>query len=92
MKFLVDDIDAIRKELNIDKLNILGHSWGAVLATHYASRYPDRVKRIIFSNPAMLSRDYDQDAAALVKQKSIAADSIDRARIFGSGTLDNKKL
>lgn len=91
MKFLVDDIEAIRKEMNIDKLNILAHSWGAVLATHYASQYPDRIKRIIYSNPAMLSRDYDQDAAVLVKQKSIAADSIDRARIFGSGTLDNKK-
>ena len=91
MKFLVDDIESIRKEFNIDKLNILSHSWGAVLATHYASQYPDFVKRIIFSNPAMLNRDYDQDAAALVKQKSIAADSTDRARIFGSGTLDNKK-
>lgn len=91
IKFLVDDIDAIRKELKVEKLNILAHSWGAVLAAHYASQYPDHVKRIIFSNPAMLSRDFDQEAAALVKQKTTTADSVERANIFGSGTLDPKK-
>ena len=91
IKFLVDDIEAIRNELKVEKLNILAHSWGAVLAAHYASRYPDHVKSIIFSNPAMLNRDFDQDAAALVKEKTTKTDSIDRANIFGSGTLDPKK-
>lgn len=91
MKLFVEDIDAIRKELKVEKLNILAHSWGAVLAAHYASQYPDRVKRIIFSNPAMLSRDFDQEAAGIVKQRTTKADSADRARIFGSGTLDTKK-
>ena len=91
MKLLVDDIEAIRKDLGVEKLNILAHSWGAVLAVHYASQYPDRINRFIFSNPAMLSREFDQEAAALVKQKTTKADSIDRANIFGSGTLDTKK-
>jgi proline iminopeptidase len=91
LKFLMDDIEAIRKEFKIAKLNVLAHSWGAVLASHYASQYPDRINRIIFSGPAMLSRDYDQEAAALVKQKTTAADSIDRAKIFGSGTLNTQK-
>jgi proline iminopeptidase len=91
MRFLVEDIEAIRKELNVEKVNILAHSWGAVLAAHYASQYPDRIKRFIFSNPAMLSREFDQEAAVLVKQKTTKVDSVDRANIFGSGTLDNKK-
>jgi len=91
LKFLVDDIEGIRKELGVEKLNILAHSWGAVLAVHYASQYPDRIKRFIFSNPAMLNREFDQDAAALVKQRTTKADSIDRANIFGSGTLNPKK-
>jgi proline iminopeptidase len=91
MKFLVDDIEAIRKEFNITKLNILAHSWGAVLATHYASLHPYNIRRFIYSNPAMLSRDYDQEAAALVKRKTTPADSIDRAKIFGSGTLNPQK-
>jgi proline iminopeptidase len=91
LKFLMEDIEAIRKEFKITKLNILAHSWGAVLATHYASKYPNRIERIIYSNPSMLSRDYDQAAAALVKQKTTETDSVDRATIFGSGTLDTQK-
>jgi proline iminopeptidase len=91
MKLLVEDIEAIRKELKVEKVNILAHSWGAVLAAHYASQYPDRIKRFIFSNPSMLSREFDQEAAALVKQKTTKADSVDRAAIFGSGPLDIKK-
>ncbi len=91
MKLLVDDIEGIRKELGVEKLNILAHSWGAVLAVHYASQYPDRINRFIFSNPAMLSREFDQEAAALVKQKTTTTDSVDRANIFGSGALDTKK-
>jgi len=91
LKFLIEDIEAIRKQFKIEKLNILAHSWGAVLASHYASKYPNRIARIIYSNPSMLSRDYDQEAAALVKQKTTAADSVDRAKIFGSGTLDTRK-
>ena len=91
MKLLVEDIEAIRKELKVEKVNILAHSWGAVLAAHYASQYPDRIKRFIFSNPAMLSREFDQEAAAIVKQKTTKADSVERASILGSGALDIKK-
>src|SRR5690348_13185350 len=48
LTFLVEDIEAIRKEFKIAKLNILAHSWGAVLASHYASEHPDRIESIIF--------------------------------------------
>jgi len=92
MKFLVDDIEAIRKEFNITKFNILAHSWGAVLATHYAAQHRDKIRRLIYSNPAMLSRDYDQEAAALVKRKTTPADSVERAKIFGGGTLNPQKF
>src|SRR6186713_97691 len=43
LKFLVDDIEEIRKVLNAEKINILAHSWGVVLAIRYALRYPGRI-------------------------------------------------
>ena len=91
LKFLTDDIDAIRKELKVEKLKILGHSWGAVLAAHYALRYSAQVDRLILSNPAMFNRDYDGEAADILKQKTTKQDSTDRARILASGNLDAKK-
>ncbi len=91
INFLVDDLEALRKELKIGKLNLLAHSWGAVLATQYALVYPQNVEAIIYSNPAMLSREYDQEAATLLKAKATKSDSVQRAEIIKNGNLDAPK-
>lgn len=91
MKFLVEDIEAIRQELKIEKLNILGHSWGAVLAAHYGLHHPQRIKKLIFSNPSLFSREYDEQASALLKQKLTKEDSLAQAQIMSGGNLDSKK-
>jgi proline iminopeptidase len=83
--FLVEDLEAIRKELKVEKLNLLAHSWGSVLATHYAIAYPDHVRKIIYSNPAMLSREYDREAQELTKKKITKEDSLLRARLLAGG-------
>jgi len=44
---LVDDIEAIRLFLNIDKLLLFGGSWGSTLALAYAQTYPDAVSALI---------------------------------------------
>ncbi|MFZ6012397.1 MAG: alpha/beta fold hydrolase [Bacteroidota bacterium] len=91
MKFFTDDIEAIRKILKADKLNILAHSWGAVLAVRYGMVYPENVSKMILSNPAMLSREYDHEAAQLIKQKTSKEDSVERAQLTAAGALDVKK-
>lgn len=88
IKLMVDDIEDIRKELGIEKLNILSHSWGGVLAAWYGITYPSHVKKLIFCDPAMFSREYDAEAAALMRQKSTKQDSVDRAQIMAKGDLD----
>ncbi len=37
---LIDDIEALRKELNIERWLLFGGSWGATLALAYAQRHP----------------------------------------------------
>ena len=91
-KFFADDLEAIRKELNVKKLNLLAHSWGAVVAVHYALAYPDRVNKIIFSNPALLSREFDGEARTIMKKRISKEDSTQQAAIFASSDLmDSKK-
>ena len=41
------DLEAIRRHLGTTRLTLLGHSWGAGLAAHYARAYPDHVARLI---------------------------------------------
>jgi proline iminopeptidase len=44
---LVDDIEAIRNQLNIDKFVLFGGSWGSTLALAYAQTYPGAVSALI---------------------------------------------
>ena len=43
----MEDLEAIRKHLGLEKLTLLGHSWGAAPAALYAMQYPERVRRMI---------------------------------------------
>ena len=43
----VKDLEALRLHLKIDQLTLIGHSWGGMLSMDYASKHPDRVKKLI---------------------------------------------
>ena len=55
---LIDDIEAIRKKLNIDKWVLFGGSWGATLALLYAEHYPQHILGIILRG-TFLARKQD---------------------------------
>lgn len=40
-----------------DPVNVVGHSWGGMLATAYAGRYPDRVDHLIVAEPGILTNE-----------------------------------
>lgn len=46
----VEDIEGIRKALGYDKINILGHSYGSVVAQLYALKYGEHVKHLIIAD------------------------------------------
>jgi len=91
MKFFVEDMEAIRKNLKVDKLNVLAHSWGAVLAAHYTLAYPNRIQKLILSNPSMFSREYDEEASKLIKKNSTREDSLAQAQLMAGGNLNSEK-
>jgi len=46
----VDDIEAVRNALHLGRINLLGHSYGGIVAQTYALKYPQAIKRLILSN------------------------------------------
>jgi proline iminopeptidase len=50
MKLMADDIEALRKHLNIKKWDILEHSFGGMLASYYATVYPNSINKLILSS------------------------------------------
>ena len=47
LKTYVSDIEAIRRSLGLKRVSLLGHSWGALLAMHYAINYPESIDKLI---------------------------------------------
>lgn len=50
MKIMADDMEALRKHLKIKKWNILGHSFGGMLASYYATVYPNSINKLVLSS------------------------------------------
>jgi pimeloyl-ACP methyl ester carboxylesterase len=48
----VDDVEALRVHLGLNRIDLLGHSAGAALALLYAARHPDRIGRLALINPS----------------------------------------
>lgn len=53
----VDEVEEVRKGLNLNNFYILGHSWGGMLAELYAAKYPDNLLAVIISNVPVVVKD-----------------------------------
>jgi len=47
MSTLVEDVDALRRSLDVNQLALIGHSFGGMLALEYASAHPEHVSKLI---------------------------------------------
>lgn len=50
MELMLRDIETIRTHLNIESWIIFGHSFGGMLGSFYASKFPERVSAMILSS------------------------------------------
>ena len=62
--WLVSDLEGLRTVWGFDRINIIGHSWGGLLAMYYAAQYPGRVQRLVLvdaapANTELLVQSYD---------------------------------
>jgi pimeloyl-ACP methyl ester carboxylesterase len=46
------DVEAIRQALGVDRVHVLGHSWGGLIAMQYAIDHPDRVESLVLLGSA----------------------------------------
>jgi pimeloyl-ACP methyl ester carboxylesterase len=66
-----DDLDAVRAHLGIDKLDLLGESYGTYLMTVYAGRHPEHVHSVILSSAMPLDIDMWQRPNAQAVRRAI---------------------
>lgn len=55
---MVDDLEALRISLKQDRLTLVGHSWGGMLAMAYAAAYPLNVDRMLLLSSGGMDMSY----------------------------------
>ncbi len=48
----VDDLEAVRRQVGVDRVDLIAHSYVGVVAALYAMRNPQRVGRLVMLSPA----------------------------------------
>lgn len=70
--YVADDLYALADRLGVDRVDLLGFSWGASIAMVFADRYPDALRSVIIASGCA----YNDDLEPL-----LAADPDYRARV-----------
>jgi len=75
----IEDLEAVRQHFNLNKLNLLGNSWGGLLVSFYALEHPDKVKRLVLHSPASPSYAILRTSTPFIYQR-IPPESLARFR------------
>jgi proline iminopeptidase len=72
MSQFVRDLESIRQELKINRLNLLGHSFGGLLTMHYAIAYPNNVNKLLLidSSPASWELNFPYFRRAIAERQT----------------------
>jgi len=69
----VRELDSLRSSLGYDKIHVLGHSWGTILAYEYYRAHPEHVASIILASACLDIPAYEASAKSLVAKLSDSA-------------------
>jgi proline iminopeptidase len=72
----VAELDSLRSALGYDKVNLVGHSWGTILAVEYYRMHPEHVVSLTLESPALDIPAWERHARELV---TTLPDSMQRA-------------
>jgi proline iminopeptidase len=74
----IEDLEALRQSLKLEKWTLLGHSYGGYLAQCYAHKYPEHVAGLVLvcASPAMphaiLESSYSKESVRIHSEKQAA--------------------
>ena len=74
MDTFVEDIEALRQTLGFDRVSVMGHSFGGLIAMEYAFRHPETLRALILMNPVEPGTKYRQATVERQRRRQTAED------------------
>jgi proline-specific peptidase len=72
LSVFVDELDQVRRELNLERIHLLGHSWGGVIALEHILRQSGGIVSLILASTFVSRPLFDADFTRL--QQALPAD------------------
>lgn len=72
LALMVDDLEQLRKAMRVDRIALIGHSFGTVLAIEYAAKYPQHVSHLVLTGAVV-------DFPAAIDQQCVRLEKLDPA-------------
>lgn len=103
----LEDFEALRAHLNVQRWTVIGHSAGGILAMDYAAAFPDRVDKIILLDTAPVAFQYlvafqdnilnrlslaDRDRLATLEKADSPQSRAEVAKLEAKGLFFDRKL
>jgi len=87
----VDDIEAIRQALDLGPIHLMSHSWGGLLAMHYALEHGDNLRSLILLDPVAASSELWQAEQRQLAERITDEDRRARAAIRESEAFNARR-
>jgi proline iminopeptidase len=87
-----NDLESLRKHLKLDKLTLIGHSWGAMLAMEYASSFPEKVKNLILVSSGGPTRSFFSYFGDNIEMRLTKKDREEKAKLDSLKQSDLKAI
>jgi proline iminopeptidase len=81
----VADLEGLRRELELGRIHVLGHSWGGLIAMNYALAHPGQLRSLVLVSPMAPSATLWQQAESTARAAITPADTV------GMGELRESK-
>ena len=86
---MVEDVEGVRVSLGLGKINLLGHSYGGVLAQAYALKYQDNLDHLIlcstFHSTSKMNAVFRKELGAMPAETRDKILAMEKAGLYGKG-------
>jgi len=86
---MVEDVEAVRRELGLGKISLLGHSYGGVLAQAYALKYQENLTHLILCSTFHSTREMNEVFKRILEKMTpelrTRIEKMEKAGLFGHG-------